>query len=274
MDLSEIQFIFNRAWSLSFHRKKLLIAFFVMMLSGLMVIFFRGLALHTGQWISLSLTFLPIFLSTGMLIAIGIILIRVYHDEIKNKAISYRGTVSKSWDVIIGTAYLSVPLILGYLLLWMLLGIFFLLNDLPGVGGFFSVILAFAPFLLNLGALFLCVLSISMLFFVTPVVALRGVNRIQLSQLLASRFHQNLFLNLVLATIAATPILLLSGLLILAAFMTGAICYTCDNPLYIMLQWFFIMIPFTAILSPAIVFFFNFAAESHVLIKHQQTGSR
>jgi hypothetical protein len=274
MDLTDIQFIFNRAWSLSFQLKKWFFTFFMLLLCGVMIIFFRGLALHTGQWITLSLSFLPIFLSVGLLTATGIILIRIYHDEIKKRPFTFRGVIGKSWDVIVGTAYLSIPLILGFLLLWMMLGIFFLLNDLPGVGGLFTVILAFAPFLLNLGALFLCIVSLSMLFFVTPVVALRGMNRVELSKLLASRLQQNLFLNLVLATIAALPILLLSGLLVLAAFMTGAICYTCNEPLYIMLQWFFIMIPFTAALSPAIVFFFNFSAEAHVLLKHQQQVSR
>lgn len=269
MDLSDIQFIFNRAWSLTFTRKKLLSVFIVLMMCGLLVVFFRSLALHSGQWVSLSLIFLPIFLSAGVLLSTGVILIRIYHDEIKQRPLSYRAIIGNSWDLLIGTAYLSVPIILGYLLLWMLLGIFFLLNDIPGIGGFFGVILAFAPFLLNLGALVLCILSLSTLFFVAPVVALRGVNRIQLSQALAARLQHNLFLNLFLATIAASPLLLLSGILTLAAFMTGAICYNCSNPIYFALQWFFIMIPFTAILAPAVIFFFNFAAEAHVLIRKQ-----
>lgn len=270
MNLHDIQFIFNRAWSLTFTRKKLLSVFFVLMFCGVLVVFFRGLSLHSGQWISLSLAFLPIFLCAGILLTTGVILIRVYHDEIKKKSISYRGIISNSWDLIIGTAYLSIPLVLCYLLLWMLLGIFFLLNDIPVVGGLFSVTLAFAPFLLNLGALMLCLLSISTLFFVAPVVALKGINRIQLSQVIAKRIQQDMFLNLFLATIAALPLLILSGILVLAAFLTGAICYNCPEPSYIILQWFFVMIPFTAILSPAVIFFFNFAAESHVLIRKQK----
>lgn len=271
MDLRDIQFIFNRAWSLTFQPKKLLSVFTVLMMCAVLIIFFKGLSLHTGQWVSFSLTFLPVFLCAGVLLSIGVVLVRIYHDEIKKKTISYRNIIGKSLDIIIGTAYLSIPIILSYLMLWMMLGIFFLLNDIPGIGGFFGVILAFAPFLLNLGALFLCVVSISMLFFVTPVVALKGINRIQLSQMLATRFQHNLFLSLLLATIAAAPFLLLFGLLAAAASMTGAVCYTCDKPLYVMMQWFFMLIPFTAILSPAIVFFFNFAAESHVLIQRQRT---
>ncbi|MBA3957761.1 MAG: hypothetical protein H0X51_05130 [Parachlamydiaceae bacterium] len=270
MDLRDIQFIFNRAWSLTFNRKKLLSVFVILMLCGILVVFFKGLALHTGQWVAMSLTFLPIFLCAGVLLSTGVILIRIYHDEVKKRPHSYRSIVFKSWDLIMGTAYLSIPLILAYLLLWMMLGVFFLLNELPGVGGFFGVILAFAPFLLNLGALFLCVISLSTLFFIAPVVALHGINRIQLSQLLTQRFQQDMFLNLFLATIAACPLLLITGLLTIAAMMTGAICYTCPTPVYVILQWFFVMIPFTAVLTPGVVFFFNFAAEAHVLIRRQR----
>lgn len=269
MDLNDVQFIFNRALSRTFLTKKLLAVFVVLLLCGLLVVFFRGLALHAGQWIGLSLLFLPIFLCAGVLLSTGVILIRIYHDEVKKKPVSYRQILSKSWDILMGTAYLSIPIILSYLLLWMMLGIFFLLNEIPGIGGFFGVILAFAPFLLNLGALVLCVLNLSMLFFVAPAVALRGFNRINLSQLIAKRFKQDMFFNVFLAMIAVLPLLLMFGMLSLAAVLTGSVCYTCDNPLYIILQWFFMMIPFTAILAPAVVFFFNFAAESHVLLQKQ-----
>lgn len=269
MDLRDIQFIFNRALSQTFCKKKLLAVSIVLLLCGLLVVFFRGLSLHTGQWIGMSLTFLPIFLCAGFLLATGIILVRIYHDEIKKKRVSYTTIIGNSWEVAIGTAYLSIPIILSYLLLWMMLGIFFLLHDIPGVGGFFSVILAFAPFLLNLGSLLLCAVSLSLLFFVAPAVALQGLNQIQLSQLVTKRFQHDIFFNLLLATVGVTPLLVLFALLSLSAFLTGAVCYTCENPLYITLQWFFVMIPFAALLSPTVIFFFNFAAESHVLLKKQ-----
>lgn len=267
MTLSDIQFIFNRALAHTFIKKKLLSVFLVLLLCGVLVVFFRGLATNAGQWFILSLTFLPIFLCAGFLLSTGIILVRIYHDELKKKTISYRAIVGKSWDIVIGSTYLSIPIILSYLLLWMLLGIFFLLNDIPGLGMFFGVILAFAPFLINLVSLVLCVLSVSMLFFVTPIVALKGLNGIQVSQTLAKRFQNDTFLNILLAMIAATPLLLILGLLIAAAILTGTVCYTCDHPLYITLQWFVMMIPFTAMLAPAVIFFFNFAAEAHVFLQ-------
>lgn len=269
MTLADIQFIFNRAFSKSFNLKKLLLVFIVLALCGVLVVFFRGLAVNAGHWLTLSLSFLPIFLCSGVLLSTGILLIRIYHDEIKNKSVKYGDVFAKSWDVILGASYFAVPIILSYLLMWMLLGIFFLLRDIPSVGQFFAVILAFAPFLINLGSLVLCLLNFALLFFVAPVIALKGFNKMQISKVLVNRIESDVFSNLLFALIASLPLLFVVSILSIAAFLTGTICYTCDLPIYTVLQWFVIMIPFTALLSPAIVFFFNFAAEAHVLMQKE-----
>jgi hypothetical protein len=171
----------------------------------------------------------------------------------------------------IGASYLSIPLVLGYLLLWMMLGVFVLLQAIPGLGEFFGVILSFAPFLLNLGTLILCVLTFAMLFFVTPVIALKGLNHVGLSQMLVKRLKGDPFSNLLLGLMAVLPLILFAGLLMLAAYLTGALCYTCVSPLHHVLQWFFIMIPFACLLSPAVIFFFNFAAEAHAWMQKNLT---
>jgi hypothetical protein len=196
MNLSEIQFTFNRALSLTFQKKKLLLVFTVLALCGLLVVFFRALAINAGQWVLMSLTFLPIFLCTGMLLSLGIILVRAYHDEIKKKPFELKQIFASSWELVLGASYFTVPIILCYLLLWMLLGIFFLLKEIPGVGDFFAVILAFAPFLINLGTILLGILNLSMLFFVTPVIALNGLNRIRVSQIIGKRLKGDPFSNL------------------------------------------------------------------------------
>lgn len=269
MNLNEVQFIFNRAASQTFVKKKLFLSFAILFLCGLLVVFFRGLAINAGQWMTMSLTFLPFFLCAGVLLSMGVVLTRIYHNEIKKKPVSYHEIVSNSFEVIVGVSYFSIPIILSYLLLWMLLGIFVLLKQIPGVGEIFSVILVFGPFLLNLVTLVLCVLNLAMLFFVTPIVALKGLNRIRVTEILVNRLKNDIFSNIFLTLIATFPLLVFIGLLMLAAFLTGTVCYSCENPLHNVLQWFFMMIPFTALLSPAVIFFFNFAAEAHVLLQKQ-----
>lgn len=266
MTFEDIQLMFNRAFLLSFNKKKFLFVFAILALCGVLVVFFRGVAVGANEWMLMSLTFLPIFLCAGILLSMGIVLIRIYHDEIKLKEVSYAEVLAKSWEIMLGASYFCIPIILSYLLLWMLLGVFFLLKAIPAVGSFFSAILAFGPFLINLGSLILCVLSLALLFFVAPVIALKGLNRMQISDILSSRLKKDVFSNVLLSLIASFPLWIVGGILVLAAWMSGSVCFACETPIHQVLQWFFTMIPFTAVLAPAVIFFFNFAAESHVLI--------
>lgn len=223
MTFQQVQFIFNRALALTFNKKKLLFIFIVMALCGLLVVFCRGLAGNANQWMAQSLTFLPVFLCSGVMLASGIILIRMYHDEIKQRKVSFREIWAKSWETVIGASYFAIPMMLVYLLLWMMLGLFLLLGKTPMFGDFFSVILSFAPFLINLCTLILCIVTFAVLFFVSPVVALKGLNKTLVAQVTAKKFKTDPFSNLFLALVAVMPIACSLGLLSLSAFLTGTI---------------------------------------------------
>lgn len=274
MTLADIQLIFNRALVFTFVRKKLLGTSLVLALCGIMIVFFRGLSLvAAGKWVTMSLFFLPFFLSAGILLATGIFFIRIYHDEVKEREVSYVDTFNKSWEIILGASYFAVPIVLVYLMLWMLLGIFTLFTEIPLIGDFFAVILVLGPFLINLGSLLLCILSLTLLFFGAPIIALKGLNRVQVAQTLTKRFKKDLFSNLVLAIVAVLPLLAVMGLLIWTSALTDIVYITYEKPIYNVMQWFFIMIPFAVFLAPAVIFFFNFAAESHVLMTKKFASS-
>lgn len=266
MTLDDIRHMFNRALFYACNRKKVMTTFFVLLFGGLLAVFFRGLAVTASHWVSMSLTILPIFLCAGILLSLGIVLIRVYHDEIKQRDVSISKVLSKSWELVVGSAYFTIPIILSYLLLWMLLGIFVLLSQVPGVGDFFSVVLSFGPFLLNLGTLVLIVLNVSLLFFMAPILAFKGLNRKLVTQTFVERLESDPFSNIYLFFLAVLPLFIVSALLVGAAVLTGSFCEQCDTPLHTVLLWFFNMVPFTACLAPFVVFFFNFAAEAHVRI--------
>ena len=272
MDFITFSSLFNRALLYTFVKKKVFTVFCVLALTGLFAVFFRGLAWQSGQWVQLSLTFLPIFLCGGILLSLGIFLIRVYHNEVKKRPTSYRAVFAKSWEEIIGASYFAIPIILTYLLLWILLGVFVLLQGVPGVGNVFSAILSFAPFLINLGTLVLCLTTLFVLFFVSPILALKGIDRAMVTQAVIRRVEDNPFANIILLLIALLPVAVILSLLILAALLTETICADCSSLPEVVLKWFFIMVPFTAFLTPAIIFFFNFAAESHVLVQKRLRG--
>lgn len=265
MQLQDIQFIFNRALSLTIGKTKWLFTFAVLSLCGLLVVFCRGLAENANPWVAMSLTFLPVFLFSGILLALGIVLIRGYHGEVKRKEVDYFKILRESWQIMLGAVYFAIPLILLYLMLWMLLGIFLLLRTLPSIGDFFAVILVFAPFLINLATLLLCTVVVGTLFFVTPIVALKGLNQSYVSNL-GKKIQSDFFSNLLLFFIGTFPCFLYFGFLFLAAFLTGSICFICLNLLQTVMQWFFLMIPFAALIAPVVIFFFNFSAESYVLM--------
>jgi hypothetical protein len=269
MTLNDIQFAFNRAIRLTFSLPKFLLVFFTLLLCGVLAVFFRALATQANEWVVLSLLFVPLFLCAGILLAAGILLIRVYHDEVKGKEVSFLKTLFRSWELMVGAAYFSIPIILSYLILWMLLGIFMLFRTIPGVGEFFGAILSFAPFLINFLTLILSLTNFAILFFVTPILALRGLNRHLVAQILTRRCARDVFSNILLALISILPLALALVLLTLSAIITGTVCVNCTTTVYTVIEWFFVMIPFTALLAPPVVFFFNFAAESHVLLMRE-----
>jgi hypothetical protein len=268
MTFNDLQKMFDRAFWHSFSKRRMFFVFIVLSLCGLLSVFCRGLAFQSGDWVAMSLTFLPVFLCTGILLSTGVVLIRCYHDEIKNRDASLRKIFKKSWSLILGTSYIAIPLLLCYLVLWILLGIFYLLKGIPSLGEFISVIFSFGPFLIILGSLVLVVFNLFLLFFATPAIGLNGEeDRLKVARVVLKRFKFDIFGNLVLVLMAITPLLIVVGLLLLSAILTEVSYTDPNNTLHIVLQWFFIMLPFAALLSPAVIFFFNFAAESHVFMQ-------
>lgn len=270
MTLHDIEQSFNRALYHSFSRKKLLLTFPTLIFCGILVVFCKALALGASNWVSMSLVFLPIFLSSGMLLALGVILSRLYYRESKQISVNLRRLFSSSLDLIIGISYLSLPPLLLYIFLWMGLGLFFLMREIPGVGEFFGIIFSFAPFLLIFGSLILCLFNLSLLFFVAPAATLQSLRRGSLAKRVFQALKLRFFSAIVLFMIAMIPLLFIIALLSIAALLTNMSFSITEQSLALAMQWFFIMIPFAAILTPATVFFFNFAFESYALLQRDE----
>ena len=264
---------FNRAFFLSFSRRKFFIVFPVLVLCGILIVFCRGLAFEASRWMAMSLIFLPIFLSSGILLALGIILIRIYAKEVKQIKIELKEILKTSWELIISTSYLSVPSILLYLFLWMILGIFVLLKEIPYFGNFVGVILSFAPFLIILTSILLVIFNLGLLFFASSAIAEKSEKTTRMAKDLCRNFMKNIFSNLIFFFVALFPIFFVVGTLVLSAWLTGVSYLVAEKSLSVALEWFFIMIPFCALLTPAVIFFFNFAQESYLLLQEEKKES-
>lgn len=266
----EIEELFNRALRFSFSRKKIFFMFPVLLSCGVLIVFCRAVSFAANSWVSMSLAFMPVFLCTGVLLAAGVLLSRMYYHEIKGQAFHLRKLLSHSLQLIIGVSYLALPLILTYLLLWTFMGVFHLLSEIPGIGPFISVLLAFGPFLLVAASLGLSLVSLLILFFVTPHVALKNSVHLHIAEEIIERMSLSFFANIVHFLIGLIPLLFCVGFLCLAALMTGLQYLTSTAALGISLEWFFIMVPFALMLTPFVIFFFNFATESYGLLQRKK----
>lgn len=269
MTLNDIQFIFNRALVLSVTKKKWLLIFSVLALCGFLTIFLQGLATHSSRWVQASLCFLSFFISAGLLFSLGILLVRIYYHEVRSKEFKYRDIFLSSWDLLLASSYFTIPIVLGFLLLWMGLTIFVFLRSIPGVGNLLGAILSFAPFIINVGTILLFFGTIALLYLMTPILALNGLDKSRIFEVLKKR-GTDFFSNILLGLVAAIPFLIVFALLAWSWRLTMLPCLDCKES-YFLIQEFILVIPFAAMLAPAVAFFFNFAAEAHVLLlKNEQ----
>jgi hypothetical protein len=270
MTWTELELIFNRAFTFSFSRKKMIFFFPILVMCAFLIVLCRALALRASDWVTMSLALLPVFVCSALLLAVGVLLTRVYHDEVKQIEVSFRQTLRKSWNLMVGISHLSLPLFVAYLLLWTVLGLFYLLREIPFVGNGLALFFSFVPFLLVLGSLVLSLMNLLLLFFLTPAVALQSQLDLEVGEKVWTRIKKNPFSHLALFALGFLPFILVGGVLLLASTITGTSYVEATDSLAYILQSSLIMLPFCALVAPAIVFFFNFAAESYVLMRRKE----
>jgi len=265
VDLPQLRLSFNRALSLAFSRKKLSITCASLVAAGLMMVLCKGLLTNASMWVALGLTFLFIFIDAAILLSVGIILVQVYRDEVRQIKVSYNKVIKNSLNVLLEVPFFSVPLIVGYLVLWLVLGLFFLVEKIPALGEILGIMLSFAPFLLVLFFILLCLLHIVVLFFLPPAVALSRLTRLRAFKMIFSRITSDFFTNILLLSLAFIPVVIVTGVLVLTAFLCTPPNIEAFSVLGSTVRWFFIMVPFAIVLAPAVSFFFNFSAEAYIL---------
>lgn len=267
MSLNDLAELFNRAFKHSFSSIKWAASALGLVVVGLLFLFCRSLGSSTGGWLTTSLTLLPLFLSIGFLAALGVVVIRLYHDELKNRRVDLTSTVAKSLSLLFTSTSFSVPLIIAFLLLWMLLGLYQLLSYTPLFGTFFGIILSFVPFLIYVALLLLAFGALLMLFFLLPRLALTtGWAKEEAMKETLKRFVRDPFSNFLLFFIALTPLIFSLLILFGAISLTGFHFQESAQDMHA-LHWLLVVIPFGALLAPALNFFYQFALEAHVYFK-------
>lgn len=268
MNLEIFQKLFQKAW-LSIDKRKYLMVFFSLCLCGLVAVFSRVASVHAGNWVGLSLSFAPIFLIGGLLFALGVLLIKTYQKEKNGEEISYLKIAFGSWKTMVAVSYITMPMLLLCLLSWLVLGVFFFLKEMPGIGDFVGVFLSFAPFVLIFLSLILIFFNMMLLFFLTPELSKKEELDTKLWKNLIQKVIQNPLISLMGLFVGMAPLFFTLLFLISAALLTQLSYFPVADSLLIGLKWFFLMLPFNALLAPAIIFFFNFSYECNQLLEEE-----
>lgn len=267
MFLDELGYIVNRAFFWIWTKESLLWTWVSLLACALLTIFFRSLSYDANVWIALATQCVPYFVAVGIMTACGIVMIRIYHDHLKNSEKSVYEVLRNAWRVLGLGLNFSLPVLLGFLALWVALGLFVLVSLIPMLGEFFSVVFSFIPFLLAVGILGLFIVSFILLFVGAPLLALNAdTPEVNYKAKLKERLIADPFMNVFLGLTALIPLVLSAYLLQQAYHVALDFLPPHSNPIYDILQSLMIAIPFTALLTPFVVFFFNLSAEAHVYV--------
>jgi hypothetical protein len=268
MDLKNLDICFNRAIKLSFLKKKLLLTFFSLIICLFLFIF----CFYLSKVIFFSkffFIFLPYFLSFFILFILGIFLTEEYICDVKKIKKSFLKSLKEILNPINKSILISFSFVLVYLILFIIFSIFIFLNNIPHIGNIIGSFLTFIPFLIVMLVILLLLINVIVLFVVTPMITAANIKTFKIKDFFKS-FQKNVFLNLLLFLIAITPFLFISFLLKISVNIInmsyllneGYISYFIKNFIFIILAAIF--------LTPAIIFFFNFAMEGYNLIKKEE----
>ncbi len=282
MQFLDLEHIVERAAARTMSKKKLTYTGLTLFFCGLVMLFGMSASVAFGSWLSLSLNFVPLFVSLALIMALGVILVQSYSIEQKQHTVEMKDLALRSWPTILGTLSLFVPVVIAYLALWMAQGIFLVCTAIPFIGPFFAVVFAFIPFILHLATLVLGLMSIYFLFCLTPTLAhlggLPGVLGQAARQEEGSQgqelsfvraFKESLthgFTRMALFLLGLVPLIVCIILLGVSWKMT-TMMFDPTSAEELVMQRFFLMLPFALLLAPAVIFFFNIAAETQAFVK-------
>ncbi|NGX34919.1 MAG: hypothetical protein K1060chlam1_01281 [Candidatus Anoxychlamydiales bacterium] len=272
MILKDLDKFFTRAFLFSFNKKKLFFTYPFIFLIGIIHIFFRSLVAGPGTWTNLSFIFLPIFISFAILFVLGVFLARIYFHDVKNLKCSYMEILKKSVDKISYTFYISILSIVAFVILWIIFGFLAAIKDIPHIGSFIGVFISIVAYILILFFIVLVILNLLFLFFLTPSISLKPKLKIKGFFEILKNLKKNIFVNFSLFLIAVITVFIPAFLLFISASLTKSYFAIRLDSIYLGLESFFIMLPVSILITPFVIFFFNFAIESFNIL-HKKTES-
>jgi hypothetical protein len=255
--------LLQKALQHSFSPKKVLLAFPFLFLCSALVLFCQKLLTQTENWLFLSLAFLPILVTGILLLTLGIILIRSYHQEKNQQKHFFFDTLKQSLHILLKLFYFALPLALivlaKKLLVFCFMGILYLCKHFGLMTeGTETFVTSSLPVFMICGIILLSFVSLFTLYFITPHLAFAPSNPFRLLQDLFKNAKNQTKKYLLLLGIGTLPILISSPLLFLSLspFSWNPFSLSIAYPLALL----------SILVAPSIIFFFNFSLESYHLL--------
>lgn len=272
MEFKDLEMMCERAGRHTFSRAK----FFMTAVALLGAVFLVAISILLSylptMWGSMSPFLLLMLGLFCVLLSLGVALISSYHDEVKGKELSHSHIMLHTYRVLMKVAPLFVPILLVLLGLWVVEGVFTLLQQVPYVGAVIALVTSFIPFIWMLALLALTIVAVYLLFTVTPILALRNLSKEELEPYCEAELKESVFVRIFLFIVAILPLIIVEKLLVGAAkwaMLSTAAGMSSQSPF---LQSLFFLVPAALIITPTIIFFFNMAAEAHVLVQKRGRG--
>jgi len=261
MTINQFLNIIKRAFLYSFNKKKLFFTYPFLIICGFFVIFFKAVSFGGDNWIDLCLIFMPILLSISVLYILGVFLSKIYYLEVKKMKVSYREVIKTSINSIIHTLHISLPPILLFLIIWIFFGLLVMVKEIPHVGKFIGSLIFIAPFFLVLLSILITIASFLLLFFATPVIALKLQNVFEILKEVFKNFKKNIFVCSINFVVAISFSFIVFLILLSSFVITQKCFYIPYDKFDTILQWLSCIAIFVFTISPFVIFFFNFAIE-------------
>lgn len=270
MNLIDCSKMVNRAMSHTFEKLRFALLLSVLILCGLITSVFRGFSLIMEELGLLTPTILPFFISTGLLMAVSIPLIRMYHYQVTKQEYNFKKVMANSKKSMLFACLVCVPLTIAYLLTWFSLGMFMFLKELPIWGTIFGVLFSFFPFALVLSSSLFLVLCFGCCFFCAPAIAIKNISKFQsLIKDCLMRLTKDFFTNFLLFVLTLIPVVLLVILMLFSSMVTEMLYYLDQTSIEGFLTSFFLILPAMLLLTPVFSFMFNFSYEAYVKMHYQ-----
>lgn len=247
-------------------RLRLFLSFAILFFCGLIHLFFNIISLEATGWMKLFLRIFPLFFSMIFLMGGGVVLIRLYHHEIKGIPIDIKRLLWESKERVALCSSYGIPLVLSYLVLSFALGGLLLFHYVPLLGPLLDPLITMGVFIVVFLFFMLSFVTLGLLFYFPPLFALRPlVNKRTLIQSFKEKFMDHPFHQLLMFGVGFLFLGVWLSILGGVFFITQGFIFEKDISFFNAFQTFFILLPFSGLLAPGLSLFFNVAAEAHVL---------